>query len=355
LVGIALTLGSASITNATEVNTVLEPVDVTPLRIMCLGDSITVGYTDNPSWANHPFEFGYRSGLYTRLLAAGYDFAFVGGSTEPWTGISGDPTHGGTVTPTLDLRDFNQDGHRGYGGAAIPTIHGGIVEWMAADNPNVILLLVGINGGPGAPAQLDSLVNTIVTIVPNVHLIIAQITPLVSYDESLWNYNVHIRDTLVPTYAGDGYEVTTVDLYSLFLTNPNDPTSIAPGVLANNINHPNNEHYDQMAQAWFEGIEALGLGAFHGGDCNQDGVLDISDPICLIGFLFDSTPAELPCGPDTGSSANLAVFDTNGDGSIDLSDVIYKLGFLFNGGPPPVQGTECFYTADCPDNSIGCS
>ncbi|HVJ46116.1 MAG TPA: thrombospondin type 3 repeat-containing protein, partial [Luteolibacter sp.] len=37
-----------------------------PLRIMPVGDSITAGYTDNPTW-NEPFNFGYRSGLYTRL------------------------------------------------------------------------------------------------------------------------------------------------------------------------------------------------------------------------------------------------------------------------------------------------
>ena len=55
---------------------------------------------------NHPFEFGYRSGLYTLLTNAGYNFIFVGGSTEPWTGISGDPTQGGTYTPPLDLRSF---------------------------------------------------------------------------------------------------------------------------------------------------------------------------------------------------------------------------------------------------------
>ena len=29
------------------------------VRIMCLGDSITAGYTDNPDW-DVPFEFGYR-------------------------------------------------------------------------------------------------------------------------------------------------------------------------------------------------------------------------------------------------------------------------------------------------------
>jgi hypothetical protein len=30
-----------------------------PLRILCVGDSITAGYTDNPTW-DVPFEFGYR-------------------------------------------------------------------------------------------------------------------------------------------------------------------------------------------------------------------------------------------------------------------------------------------------------
>jgi hypothetical protein len=90
------------------------------------------------------------------------------------------------------------------------------------------------------------------------------------------------------------------------------------------------------------------------GDCNDDGVLEISDTICLLGFLFASTPPMLPCGPTAGNAGNLAVFDVNGDGSIDLSDATYKLAFLFNGGPPPVQGAECFYTADCPDKNAGC-
>ncbi len=43
-----------------------------PLRIMCLGDSITVGYTDNPHW-KVPFKFGYRSRLYKLLKGAGYE------------------------------------------------------------------------------------------------------------------------------------------------------------------------------------------------------------------------------------------------------------------------------------------
>lgn len=230
-----------------------------PLRIMCLGDSITVGYTDNPGWTNHPFKFGYRSGLYTRLTNASYNFLFVGASTEPWTGISGDPTHGGTYTPVFDLRDFGQDNHRGYGGAGI---WGNVNGWIDADNPDIILLLIGINGmGAGSQTALTNLVSSIVTHAPDVHLIVAQITPYSSFNQTLHDYNVYIRDTLVPTYAGNGKKVTTVDLYTPFLVDPdNYGTAIEPGVLSNNINHPDNPHYELMAQEWYEGIQALGLG-----------------------------------------------------------------------------------------------
>ncbi|MDG1072263.1 MAG: Ig-like domain-containing protein [Akkermansiaceae bacterium] len=236
-----------------------------PLRIMCLGDSITVGYTDNPGWTNHPFMFGYRSGLYTRLTNAGYNFQFVGGSTEPWTGISGDPTHGGTVTPPLDIRDFGQDGHRGYGGAGI---WNNVNSWIDADDPDVILLLIGINGiSSGSPAALNTLVNNIVTHAPDVHVVVAQITPRATFSQNLYDYNLYIRDTLVPGHVTAGNKVSTVDLYSFFLNDPSTYTtlpstsgSVKAGVLSNNINHPDNPHYDLMAQEWFEGIEALELG-----------------------------------------------------------------------------------------------
>jgi hypothetical protein len=71
-----------------------------PLRIMCLGDSITAGYTNNPTW-NVPFMFGYRSGLYTHFPNAAYNFLFVGGSAEPWNNAFGDPSRGGTYKPAL--------------------------------------------------------------------------------------------------------------------------------------------------------------------------------------------------------------------------------------------------------------
>ncbi len=237
------------------------PAPAMPLRIMPVGDSITVGYTDNPAW-DVPFAFGYRGGLYSRLTDAGCRFEFVGGSTEPWTGISGDPTRGGTVAPDLDLRDFEQDGHRGYGGASIGAITRGIAGWIAADRPDLILLLIGINGiSPHSPAQLDALVAAIFAASPEVHLVVAQITPYGAYNQALRDYNLHIRDTLVPARAAAGFNISTVDLYSLFLTDPGDPTSIGAGLHSNppHHNHPTNAVYDRMAEAWFREIERLDL------------------------------------------------------------------------------------------------
>lgn len=230
-----------------------------PLRIMPLGDSITVGYTDNPGWNDptQPFEFGYRSGLYTRLSDAGVDFQFVGSSTQPFDNASGDPTHGGTVSPTLDLRPLGQDGHRGISGNSINGVHGNVLNWIQQDDPDVILLLIGINGiNSSSEVQLDALANTIVTNAPDLHLIIAQITPFANFNQTLFDYNNHIRDELVPDLVASGHSVSTVDLYTMFLDDPNDPTSIGSGLHANQINHPTNEMYDQMAEAWFDGINS---------------------------------------------------------------------------------------------------
>jgi hypothetical protein len=86
-------------------------------------------------------------------------------------------------------------------------------------------------------------------------------------------------------------------------------------------------------------------------DCNQDGALDISDAVCLLGFLFTGTPAMLPCGDGSGlHTSNLLLMSCNGDGVVDIADAIYLLIYLFGGGPPPVLGTTCIYIEVCPQN-----
>ncbi len=84
------------------------------------------------------------------------------------------------------------------------------------------------------------------------------------------------------------------------------------------------------------------------GDCNQDGELDISDAICLLGFLFLGSPAALPCGDGTsGDPANRELLDWNVDAAVDLSDAVGALTWLFSGGPPHAIGSECRGIGGC--------
>jgi len=73
------------------------------------------------------------------------------------------------------------------------------------------------------------------------------------------------------------------------------------------------------------------------GDCNEDGVLDLSDAVCLLGHVFLGTPSVLPCTPAAGA----ILVDWNDDGFVDLSDAVYGLTYLFNGGPPHELGELC--------------
>ena len=65
------------------------------------------------------------------------------------------------------------------------------------------------------------------------------------------------------------------------------------------------------------------------GDANGDGIVDVSDPIALLGQLFLGIDASPACDE---------ALDANADERLDLSDAIFVLGFLFGGTsaiPPP--------------------
>jgi hypothetical protein len=114
---------------------------------------------------------------------------------------------------------------------------------------------------------------------------------------------------------------------------------------------------------WVEATKAFLTGCYNaqlGGDCNQDGNVDISDIICGVGLLFGGfnlldrpPPPPPPCASDLG---NFLVLNVNGDGAVNVSDIVYMANFLFMGGSPPVQGLACFgvdKALSCPDD-IGC-
>jgi hypothetical protein len=62
------------------------------------------------------------------------------------------------------------------------------------------------------------------------------------------------------------------------------------------------------------------------GDINHDGVIDISDLVYLVDWMFTGGPPP-PCPEEA---------DMNGDGAIDIADLVYLVDYMFNGGPAPV-------------------
>jgi len=68
-------------------------------------------------------------------------------------------------------------------------------------------------------------------------------------------------------------------------------------------------------------------GNFTRGDPNEDGVVDIGDPIYELSYLFVNGPA-----PEC-----FARLDANDDNLVDIADTIFLLTFLFNNGPQPPE------------------
>lgn len=235
-------------------------------RIMCIGDSITAGYTDNPTW-KVPFAFGYRGELYKRLTESRLPFTFVGTSPEPFDNKFGEPQ----TVALPDLRktsnhfDVNQDHHEGYGGQGTDFVNKHIASWLTIDKPDIVLLMIGINDiargsatAPDAPkTNLKSVVETIATQRPNTNVIVAQIMPYSTYTPAIVDFNKYIRESLVPAFTAQGKHVTTVDQYSNF----GSGTTVDSSLYSNGINHPSAAGYEKMAQTWFSGIQALKLPA----------------------------------------------------------------------------------------------
>jgi hypothetical protein len=69
----------------------------------------------------------------------------------------------------------------------------------------------------------------------------------------------------------------------------------------------------------------FGHTAINHGDANGDGVINVSDVVYLVNYLFIGGPPPCP----------LAAGDVNSDGITNVSDVVYLINYLFIGGPPP--------------------
>jgi len=202
------------------------PLGSPPVKIMALGDSITLGY---------PTPSGYRQGLADRLNWAGYDFDFVGSQS------SGPPL-------------FKDREHEGHGGYRIDQIRAGARRWVATYQPDVVLLMIGTNDFLGnydterAPARLARLLDTISRARPTASILVASIPPITGKwcdcDVRVTAYNAAVR-TMVTARERTGYPVSFVDM-----------SAVTKFDLADGI-HPSEVGHAKVADAWERAILRL--------------------------------------------------------------------------------------------------
>lgn len=212
--------------------------------IMPLGDSITMGY---------PVEGGYRDPLCVLLSNSGYDFSFVGSSTE------------NASSALVRAGQASHEGHGGYfirGDLDSPPIANGIAasglyehlgDWIGpgAATPDAILLMIGTNDiyhnycRATASERLKDLIDRIYDYRPDVSLFVASIPPMT---DPIKNAYAATYNTAIPDIAGcqrrSGRDVRFVDMYRAIATSDlyADGVHLAAG------------GDRKMARAWYDAL-----------------------------------------------------------------------------------------------------
>lgn len=83
----------------------------------------------------------------------------------------------------------------------------------------------------------------------------------------------------------------------------------------------------EPARQWSDSLEVV-VRDFLPGDADGNAVVNISDVVFLINYIFAGGAAPNP----------LAAGDANCSGGINISDAVYLILYIFGGGAPPCEG-----------------
>lgn len=216
-----------------------------PVRILPLGDSITLGFglTDTG---------GFRAPLFELLEDNLFEVDFVGSAAPS--------------SQTEFIDDWHHEGHSGWTLADLAQFPGGfgappsnIENWIEFFDPAIILLHAGTNDlgveglGPfPAAMRLQALLDRIFAKAPDVHVVVARIVPLAPafYDWHWAQFNQGV-DYLAEQYFAQGRSIRVADMFGAFTSHPN-----WAGLYLDPV-HPNQAGYDVMAQVWYQTIASL--------------------------------------------------------------------------------------------------
>ncbi len=202
------------------------------IRVMCVGDSITMGSGVNP------FRGGYR-----RLLNdLAPNLEMVGSNAV-------DPTWGYTVGH-----------HEGYGGHTTPQIRARVLPVVDRYAPTIILLMMGTNDVSIAANETASttaalladyllLAEQFLAKASVTRVLCANIAPR-DVSEPKRQQTIDYNAALVEAFTNASSGITVHDICSgLGFTAPSDMAGT----------HPNGLGYAKMSVRWFEAIKSVGI------------------------------------------------------------------------------------------------
>ncbi len=208
-----------------------------PVKIMPLGDSITMGKNDSSN-SDENYMAGYRQKLYLDLSESGYAVDFVGSQRS-----------GSLVAPVFDIDHAGYPGYHASGGTSGDILSSVFNElWI---NPaEVVLLHIGTNdvstGGQDVN-EIRAILDEIDRYSPDTSVVLARIinrtdSPALAQATAQFNNEVEAMATERISY---GDRILIVDQESAldYLTDMS-----LSGI------HPNDNGYAKMADVWFKGL-----------------------------------------------------------------------------------------------------
>ncbi|WP_225848627.1 FG-GAP-like repeat-containing protein [Streptomyces sp. HPF1205] len=192
------------------------------LRVMPLGDSITVG-TGSATWSSYRLPLWNLVGAQSR-----YTVRYVGSQA------------GG------QLPDLSHEGHSGY---MIDDIRAGIDQWIGAAHPDVVLLHIGVNDldrgtdPTHAADRLKTLVDQIFADEPGVAVIMEGVIPTT-------------QGLQVPPseYNSRAWQLQSVEAQAGHTFRYVDAPALTPSQMYDRL-HPNDSGYSLMARAFYTSLD----------------------------------------------------------------------------------------------------
>lgn len=221
-----------------------------PLKIMALGNSITQGNTEHPS---------YRYPLWKKLIDAEIDFEYVGSHNVNNGGIPNLPDHKGKKYTNLNEGHWGWRADQLLRGNNDERNKGKLSDWLEGYTPDLVLMHVGSNDVMQEQPvdqtikELEDIVREIRRKNPGVTILLAKLIPI--WREKVGQPTIdrlNAFNAQIPVLAN---KLNTAQSPVLVVEQPTnfDP---APGIDTSDGIHPNASGEEKMAQNWFEAISS---------------------------------------------------------------------------------------------------